>query len=197
MKIVNLTEPFLHTIIYDYFSDVEIDSILNEVNTLRRTFTPLDLLDPNDDHHKSLITTSHTDSFNIDTLYADKRESSAILEASRRIFNLDKAKCLDYNKNRNLKYLHTTTRDTTYLNIYKSGSYYNMHEDVAVLTVLTILSSTKKKLKDCLTFPEFNYTPHLPHNTSIIFASYELHQVDKVEYYSNSSRISINQRLYI
>jgi hypothetical protein len=197
MKIVNFTEPFSHTIIYDYFSEVEIEGILNEIDMLCSTFNPVDLLEPDDHHHKSLITKSHTASFNIDKLYVNKRESSAILEASRKIFVLDNAKCLDYNKNRNLKYIHTATKDTTYLNIYKSGSDYSVHEDAAVLTVLTILSSTKEKLKDCLTFPEFNYTPFLPYNTSIIFASYELHQVDKIELYSNSSRISINQRLYI
>jgi Rps23 Pro-64 3,4-dihydroxylase Tpa1-like proline 4-hydroxylase len=197
MKIVNITEPFLHTIIYDYFSDVEVNSIIKEANTIYHSFNPLDLLDSKDEHHKSLITVGHTATFGIDQLYNGKRQNSAILEASTKIFILDNTRSLDYNKNRNLKYIHNTKNVTTYLNIYKTGSFYGMHDDDSVLTVLTILSDIKEKLKDCLTFPEFNYTPILPHNACIIFPSYELHQVDRVECYSNSSRISINQRMYI
>lgn len=197
MKIVNFTEPFHHTIIYDYFSEVEVDSIISEANTLYRTLDPLDLLKPGDEHHKNLITKGSTTSFNIDLIYDNRRQDSSIVEASRKIFALDTTRCFEYSRNRNLKYIHTTKRDITYLNIYKTGSFYSMHDDSAVLTILSVLSDTKEKLKDCLTFPEFNYTPNLPHNTCIIFASYELHQVDEVECYSNSSRISINQRLYI
>ena len=69
MKIVNFTEPFLHTIIYDYLSDIEVERIIAEVSTLRSTFNPLDLLDPKDTHHKDLITSGNTTTFNIDQIF--------------------------------------------------------------------------------------------------------------------------------
>lgn len=197
MKVVTLLHPFPHTIIYDYLSSIEVENIIKEKNYLLQTFNALDLLSPGDEHHRDLIINCKTDTYNLDDIYNGKRQDSATLNIMQKIFQLYGAGCLNTYTDRNLKFMAFSNIIRTYMNVYNEGSFYKMHQDNSVLTLLTALNESQNyELQNCLTFPEFNYTPNLPHNTCIVFSSYELHEVMRLRS-STPTRISINQRLYI
>jgi hypothetical protein len=200
MNIQHKSEPFDHTIIYNYYSEAEVNNIFFEKKKLIETCNPLDFIGSNDYHHQQLIKNSKTNSFDLDKIFANNRTNSNILNYTNKIFEIAlKDDCFNYKFNRYLKYILSSRRHLTWLNVYKQGSEYESHQDLSVLTVLCVLweSSNDKVQEDNLFFSEFNYVPHLPNNSCIIFPSYEYHEVKKLQCDLDSERISINTRLYI
>ena len=201
MKFEYLNIPFPHTIIHNYFSDEEVENIITEKNDIITNVNPLDLISDNDLHHKNLINSNKTLTFDLDRLYDSRRENSNILKYTRKIFSLSKNCSLNYKLNNFLKYIPISRRDTSFLNIYKNGSYYDAHIDLSTLSVLSVVWDTATPVSECrsdhLYFYDYDYYPDLQHNTCIIFPSYEVHGVKKISCSSNSHRITINQRLYV
>ena len=201
MKFEYLNIPFPHTIIHNYFSQEEVENIITEKNDIIINVNPLDLISENDFHHKNLINSNKTLTFDLDRLYTDRRENSKILQYTRKIFTLSKNCSLNFTLNNFLKYIPISRRDTSFLNIYKDGSYYDAHIDISKLTVLSVVWDTSTSVNECksdhLYFYDYDYYPNLHHNSCIIFPSYEVHGVKKINCSSNSHRITINQRLYV
>ena len=54
MKIINKIEPFCHTIIYDYFSEMEIKEMLIEKDNIIDSHNASMLIDKTDKHHLDL-----------------------------------------------------------------------------------------------------------------------------------------------
>ena len=199
MNIVHKSEPFDHTIIYNYYSEEEVSNIFLEKKRLAENCNPLDFVGSSDYHHQQLIKNSNTNSFDLDKIFAKNRTSSNILNYTSKIFEIDFKESFNHKFNRYLKYIPLTSRHVTWLNVYKQGSEYELHQDCSVLTVLSVLweSSKDEVQKNNLIFSEFNYIPHLPSNSCIIFPSYEHHGVKKLQCEQESQRISINTTLYI
>ena len=201
MKFEYLNIPFPHTIIHNYFSEEEVENIIAEKNDIITNVNPLDLISENDFHHKNLINSNKTLTFDLDRLYTDRRVNSKILQYTRKIFTLSKNCSLNYNLNNFLKYIPISRRDTSFLNIYKDGSYYDAHIDISTLTVLSVVWDTSTSVSECksdhLYFYDYDYYPNLHHNSCIIFPSYEVHGVKRINCSPNSHRITINQRLYV
>ena len=201
MKFEYLNIPFPHTIIHNYFSEEEVENIIAEKNDIITNVNPLDLISENDFHHKNLINSNKTLTFDLDRLYTDRRVNSKILQYTRKIFTLSKNCSLNYNLNNFLKYIPISSRDTSFLNIYKDGSYYDAHIDISTLTVLSVVWDSSTSVSECksdhLYFYDYDYYPNLHHNSCIIFPSYEVHGVKRINCSPNSHRITINQRLYV
>tara|TARA_R100000306_G_C4356597_1_gene133058 strand:+ start:511 stop:1092 length:582 start_codon:yes stop_codon:yes gene_type:complete len=187
INIQHLQYPFYHTIVYNFFERPILKSILHELKTLTKVHHK-------DPHHRSLLNKFSTEPFCLDNIYNDKREKSSILSAT----DIGTLRLHEYGKlNPFLYYLPLTNKDTTFIQRYRNDSSYESHDDRAVLTCLYLVK-TKKYTGGDLIFSRYNYTPHLPHNSCLIFPSYETHQVSAISANTNDPvRYSINRRYYI
>jgi hypothetical protein len=197
MHIENFKIPFHHTIIYDYFTDWEINQIFNEKNYLMSKGDPLQYIESHDEHHKNLITNENVITYRVDTHYQGEREKSAILNLIKKIYSLNSMGFLNYNENPYLKYISASNSDETYINVYKNESYYSKHPDKSVLSMVYVLWEGFGNFSGGnLFFEEYNYSPYLLNNCCIIFPSYEVHEVKKLLCDETLSRFTINQRIY-
>jgi hypothetical protein len=199
MKFEYLNTPFPHTIIRNYFSDEEIENIITEKNDIITNVNPLELIPDHDFHHKNLVNINKTFTFDLDRLYSNRREDSNILRCTRKIFTLSTNCSLNFKLNNYLKYIPLCRKDSSFLNVYKDGSYYDAHIDLSTLTVLSVVWDTPVEVpaSDHLYFYDYDYSPNLYNNSCIIFPSYEVHGVKKINCSLDSQRITINQRLYV
>lgn len=196
MKIKHFSKPFYHTIIYDYFDNIEFNSIKNEIEYLE-TNKLKNMWYDNDTHHKSLYDEFKVDSYYIDRIFENVRNNSILLNSITKIYNLNREGFLDKTKNPLLNFINDSNSDSTMLHSYKNGSSYYEHKDNAVLSFLyTFWDEPKEFIGGDLIFGA--YKPKLKSNCCLIFPSYELHQVTKVESKKlGIVRWSLNQRIYI
>ena len=190
LKIQHLQYPFYHTIIYNCFEKSTLKSIISELQGFKKPAQHYV-----DEHHKSLGRTFNTEPFCLDNIYTNKRNKSPILQATQRTLDLK----LDEHGASNpfLNYLPMTNKDTTFIQRYRAGSSYPNHHDGSVLPFLYLIK-VKEHTGGNLIFSKYNYTPHTPHNSCLIFPPYEIHGVSEV--FSKTKdpvRFSINRRYYI
>lgn len=191
MIVQNLKHPFDHTIIYDFFLDHEIVEILEEKNQLLSAGDAINFID--DVHHKNLIVNQKVQSYNIDKMLPDGK----LRVNSLKIFECVRMGLIGF-ENLYLKYLTICKQSNSFVNIYKDGSYYSKHHDGSVLTALYVLwDGYGNKSGGDFYFTEYDYVPHLPHNSCIIFPSFLTHAVTKLSCDETLSRVSINQRFVI
>jgi len=183
MRIHNFTKPFSHTIIYDYYSPREASLILQELQSLLPVMvTKQETGDPRSNGMLGL---------QLDWHYKEDRSKSHILNFNRQIFNItDKLK-----ENKFMTYLDMSNEDLTQANYYPDGSEYHHHADHAVISaVSTFWEEPKTFSGGQLTFPDYNYTPYMENNTVVLFPSFELHEVQKVQ---GNGRFSLNQFFFL
>jgi hypothetical protein len=191
MIVQNLKFPFDHTIIYDFFLDHEIQEILEEKDQLLKSGDASNFI--HDKHHQELIHNQNVQSYNVDLLVPNGK----LRVHSLKIFECVRIGLIDF-ENLYLKYLTLCKQCNTFVNIYKNESFYAKHHDASVLTALYILwEGYGNKNGGDFYFTEYEYYPHLPHNSCIVFPSFLLHAVSKLTCDESISRISINQRFVI
>ena len=191
LTIQHLQYPFYHTIIYNCFEKSTLKNITAELQAFKEP--PKDYIN---EHNKSLGHGSFTsEPFCLDAIYNNKRHESSILKATQRIIDL---KLDEYGKsNPFLNYIPLTNKDTTFIQRYRQGSTYPNHHDGSVLTFLYLIK-VKEHTGGNLIFSKYNYTPHTPHNSCLIFPPYEIHRVTEVfSKIKGPVRYSINRRYYI
>jgi len=194
MNIQNLSHPFYHTIIYNYFTDDEINKIQVEFDTLNKSLDKLPQL-KDDVHHQQLKDQFNTRTIYLDGVYQNKREESSILKLLYKIYEND----FDYKQNPFLKYLKLSNRDTSTIQLYENNSSYFKHIDHSVLTCLYVFWEEPKKFTGGdLIFTDYDYAPPLQNNCCIIFPGFEPHIVTTLNSSSNNiNRCTINHRVYI
>lgn len=186
MKIIQLKKPFYHTIIHDYYTDEEVDSIWEEIHSLR------DILDQNEK-------TAHGGrlSLYLDYTYVERRRESNILVANRKIFKMYE----ELSENPFASYLPNFNLDHTILNYYPDESFFTAHTDYYVLSISTTLWKTPKAFEGgSLHFPKYDYTPNMNNNTTILFPSFEQHGVTEIKMTEkgyDTGRYTINQFMSI
>lgn len=188
MLIQHMKHPFHHTIIYDYF-DNEYQSVYDEFESIFKG--PYQSFP--DDHHSQLVNNHKTDTFDLDSLYEGRRDTSSILRSMRKIFHINKMQLLTDNPF--CGYIDHSNKDTTMINRYKNGSSYFKHRDTSVLTFLYTLWKEPKQWSGDLIFNDYAYRPYLRNNCCLIFPGHEVHEVEKVS--GEGIRYTINQRIYI
>lgn len=183
MRIINLTVPFNHTIIYDYYSPRDESLIWKELNELSPVLA--DKKATGDPRSNGMLGLS------LDWHYKDDRSKSHTLQANRLIYNITD----ELKENPFMKYLNMANEDLTQVNYYPDGSSYAHHADHATISAVTTFWKTPKEFTGGeLKFPEYNYTPHMDNNTIILFPSFEQHEVSTV---IGKGRFSINQFYFI
>ena len=191
MQIITLPEPFLHYVVHDFFDPNELDAVWNEIDYFHKTNSFIDNVstgDPTSAPNKIGVS--------LDTHYGSiGREHSAILNSYQKIFTLK-----DYVADPYLaKFLLHTNYDQSFLNYYPHKSYYPAHIDFSVVSCITTLWKEPKQFKHGdLIFTDYDYKPDLHSNSTIIFPSFERHEVDKLEYENEQfgmSRYSISKFL--
>lgn len=187
MEIYNFSEPFKHTIIYNFYTRKEQDLIWEELEFLNK---PGKLLSP--DKTSDPLSSKNKKGIFLDNLYK-QREISNILTLNRKIFNLSNAlKSNDY-----CKYIEVSNIDYTMISYYENESYYLPHHDKSIITSVTTFWRMPKMFDGGdLKFPESNYIPKMDHNTMIIFPSHIKHEVTPVIMNENDGihgRYTINQ----
>ena len=182
MNIQYFDEPFLHTVIHDFFNTEELNSIFKEIISIEKTSNRLD-----DIHHDQV----NAQSYSLDMLYDNRRNHSIILELITKIYQLE----LDYSKNPLLNYIGISNADNTMLHAYADGASYFEHHDKAVLSFVYTFRMKPYNGGE-LMFGD--YKPTLEDNSLIIFPSYERHYVTPVITEEDGVvRYSINQRIFI
>lgn len=193
MIVQHFKYPFAHTIIYEVFDDVELVKINKEVDEFIKNNVKNEL----DKHHAQLFSENKTNSFCLDTVYIDARDSSNILKLINKVYEMNSRGALASNDNPLLKYIGLSNLDNTYLQLYRAGSSYFEHRDNSILTFLYPFQ--RGSTGGDLVFTDYNYTPHLKNNCCLIFPGFEQHRLTTVEAGNKDDvvRFSINQRIYI
>jgi hypothetical protein len=182
MCIKYFNEPFLHTVINDFFNTEELNGIFKEIISIEKPSNKFEDL-----HHDQV----NAQSYSLDNLYDNRRNHSFILELIKKIYQMD----LDCSKNSLLNYIGISNADNTVLHAYANGASYFEHHDNAVLSFVYTFK-TKPYTGGDLMFGD--YKPTLEDNSLIIFPSYERHYVTPiVTKEAGVVRYSINQRIFI
>lgn len=187
MRIENLSEPFFHSIVYDYYTIEEQNLIwqeLNFLNKMGKLLPPTETGDPNSSPNKVGVF--------LDRLYNNKKFSN-ILTLNRKIY---KIKNLLY-ENPFSRYLNSVDSDFTMVSYYENASYYLRHHDSYTLSSVTTFWKTPKMFSGGqLIFSNYDYAPIMDHNTMILFPSYESHEVSEITMDDNdgvNGRYTLNQ----
>lgn len=192
MNVINLTNPFPHVIIKDFYSDEEMKLIQQEFKFLNQ---PGKLMDntkigdtPAPDHKSGLY---------LDEVYPH-RAMSNILTINRKIF--DQAHVIeDYVLRHQLNAVH---QDFTWICYYYDGTYYGAHPDLCMLTAVSVFHAEPKCFQGGdLRFTRHDYTAPMWNNSIILFHSFEPHEVTTVRVTPSAqkqglSRWSMNQFMF-
>lgn len=188
MRVENKSEPFFHSIVYDYYTQDEQNLIWQELNFLNKNgklLPPTETGDQNSAPNKLGVF--------LDRLYKNNRNFSNILNVNRKIF---KIKNLLYD-NPFSRHLNIVDYDLTMISYYEDQSYYLPHHDSYTISAVTTFWKTPKLFSGGeLKFTNYNYVPEMGHNTMILFPSYEIHEVSEIVMENNdgvNGRYTINQ----
>ena len=186
----HLQYPFYHTILYDFFEKKSLEKILHELKNLDQP-----KLHPDDLHHTRLLKECKTEAICLDDIYRKDRSKSEILKATHQLTQLRLHEQGDSNPF--LRFLPGTNEDVTFVQRYGDGSSYFPHEDNAVLVCLWVVRAQEHTGGE-IVFTKYNYTPHLPPNSCLIFPPYELHRINEIssKIKNKPVRYSINRRFF-
>jgi Rps23 Pro-64 3,4-dihydroxylase Tpa1-like proline 4-hydroxylase len=189
VRVENLSEPFHHSIIYDFYNEEEQKLIWQELEFLNK---PGKMLPPKETGDYYGSSPNKTGIF-LEELYKDKTNFSNILTLNRKIYRIKKL-LFD---NPFSRYLDIINKDMTMVSYYEDGSFYKKHYDCYTISAVTTFWKKPKLFTGGeLTFPNYEYTPKMDHNTMILFPSYEEHEVTEIEFDQNdgiNGRYTINQ----
>ncbi len=187
MEIINLSDPFPHSIIYDFYNEDEQRLVWEELiflNKLGKMHSP--------DITGDALASENKKSIFLDHLYTD-RNCSNILTVNRKIFTI-------VNHLENIfisNYLNYSDYDETMITYYEDGAYYKSHYDRYVISSITTFWEEPKKFSGGdLIFTDFEYLPKMKNNTMIIFPSFIFHEVTPISLkydIGNNGRYTINQ----
>lgn len=193
MIVQHLKYPFDHTIIYDFFSRKEVSDIFQDKKNLQSRGDPLQFIHNEDHHHQDLIKNCNVVCYSVDRLLGESETKRHM----RKIISNFEIGSFGLT-NPFLNYIALANHENCYLNIYKNDSYYPRHQDGAVLTALYLFwEGFGNRSGGDFIFSDHNYAPHLENNCCIIFPSFVMHEVTKMNCDDSISRVTINQRFYI
>ena len=85
--------------------------------------------------------------------------------------------------------------DVTQLNCYNGDGSYDLHPDFGVMSAVTLLHQEPKQFTGGeLAFSDYDYTPKLKNNSTILFPSFIQHEVKHIK---GTGRYSINHFFFV
>ena len=170
MIVENLSEPFWHTIVHDFYTPEEEQLIWQELKFLDLPNKPL--LDSSETGDPGAINRSRVF---LDMLYK-YRNFSNILNLNRKLFLPEFINSIKINPFSN--YLMHSNADVTLLSYYRNKSSYPPHTDNATLTTITTFWQNPKRFTGGdLMFTDYDYTPKMNHNSLILLPCFIRHNV--------------------
>ncbi|NBP02571.1 MAG: 2OG-Fe(II) oxygenase [Proteobacteria bacterium] len=194
-----LKEPFPHIIVKNFYSQDELDLIWEELNFLNKPGklqTPEQYHSGMDESNEKYLT-SHR-ALTLDFQYASNRNLSNILTVSQKLFDHGILN-LFANEFRFAKRILYANYSYTKVRYYHDKDEYQPHEDLTFeyLAFSYFNKLPKKFIGGELYFPEYgDYQFNCENNSLILFPSYVIHGVKKVEikdsdYFSGYGRYAI------
>lgn len=192
MNIVQSSEPFYHTVIYDFYTPAQVANIWRELEEISGQFQNKHFNgDPQASDNKLGL--------HLDVFYQGQRDKSAMLTEDRKIFGI-RHQLFD---NPFAPYLEICDLDYSFISYYPDKSYYKPHFDRFTLSTVTTFWKEPQRFEGgLLRFPKYDYAPVMKPNTIILFPSYETHEVtpihiDKKWEAKGFSRYTLNQFMLI
>jgi hypothetical protein len=177
MKPTLLTHPFHYHLIKDVYTEEELESIWEEIDSFHENdlFLPPEETGAAVDAENKVILKNNSGVW-LDQIYEDKAKSP-ILKYSSRLFQ----PCI---LNHPSSWFFRSVRfnsDCTLLSYYDHDDHYKIHNDESYVTICTWLYREPKKFSGGnFYFPEYNIKIPCIHNISVVFPSNIFHLVDKV-----------------
>jgi len=185
-------EPFPLMIIENFYNEVELNLIWEELNFLTK---PKKLMDAK--NYGGVIDYTNAKALILDDIYENHRNISNILTVNRKLF---KSGVLD-----NFAEIHPcckiapkTNWDCTKLRYYHDGEYYDPHtdRDFQFLAFSYFYREPKKFSGGDLFFPEYDFSIPCDNNTMVIFPGWVEHGVRKItiknsDYFDGYGRYAI------
>jgi hypothetical protein len=194
MFVQSLKYPFEHTIIYDVFEEIQVSSLVEEAKKISNTYddkTAIELL-RGDKHNLGVIEKYGTRVFVIDQVMPN----GVIRNLCWNIPKLFFLNAIDRTYLTN--YFHAVSCDKLYLQVYKNGDSYPTHRDCTTFSMVYVFydKPTSKIEGGKLKFDDYNYEPHVPHNSCIMFPGWIQHSVSKLQCEEDNFRISLSQFMF-
>ena len=175
MEFTYYTEPVTFCIIKNYHSSEIRKSILKELNTLKPHLQePTKTASASD--FSGDLKKSNSGLF-LEEFYRENQSKSVILHASRKLFT----ECIWELKKNNwfYKYIERSNNNATLVSHYKSGDFYDAHEDDGLITAIYYTWDEPKKFEGGdFYFGEFKVP--IENNCILIFPSCTEHRVTPV-----------------
>jgi hypothetical protein len=194
MIVQSLKFPFDHTIIYDVFEPLQVTSLVEEAKNIYQTYdkkAAVDMLE-NDQHNLGVIEKYGTNVYVIDRVMPN----GVIRNLCWNIPKLFFLNAID--KTYLTNYFHAVSHDKIYLQLYKNGNSYPAHRDCSTFSIVYVFYSNPNSTIEGgeVKFTDYNYKPHLLHNSCIMFPGWINHEVSQFKSDDNNFRISLSQFLF-
>lgn len=195
MKIEIQKTPFEYIVIDDMYTKDELTLIWNEIDFLTPKLNTAEVLGTSatdeDGRYKK-----QAHGLILDNIYPH-RSISDILQLNRKLFSVDVVEkaieCHPF-----FAFMKICNYDSTLLNCYRDGDYYDSHRDSAVLSAVTFFVTEGVTGGDFHFTDYDNYTVEAKNNRTIIFPSVISHSVDVVNVEKEGqARYSMAQFLFM
>lgn len=164
-------------VIFDNFhTEDELKLIWREIDFLQNPnkFKDVEYIKPAKDTEGNYM--KRASGLFFESVYLD-RTFSDILTINRKIFTEQFTQEL-ISLNPIFRHVLLCNRDTTLLSYYKSGGYYDAHQDMSLITVLNYFNEEPKPFDGGnLLFNDFNIEIEIKNNRTILFPGCYSHQV--------------------
>lgn len=190
MKITQFKNPFPHIVLDEVYTDEELTLIWNEINFLQKklvdpikTGVASELMEENRFQHFAIQKTKilkKAQGIFLDSIYNPEYNISDILKIIAKIFCEDVRQACK-KTDLILEQLNYTNYDSSLLNHYFDGDYYEPHRDSSIISIINVFHKTPKAYDGGeLYFPDHDYVLDLKNNQTLIFPSIVMHGVKKI-----------------
>ena len=184
--------------IRDFYSNIELTSIFNELkflSSIDRFKDPTDPDGPGTAMSNGVVLKSGK-GMHLDVVYKDRSESD-ILKVNRKLFSKETTTLLE-SYHSFFRYVRRSNADNTKLHYYTNGDYYKSHVDDCVVTAISFFNIDPKGYRGGDLVLEHRLKIPCLNNSLVVFPSIMWHEVTPIVMYDfspNMGRYSMTQFL--
>jgi len=181
MIITQVTKPFPYLIVDEFYDELHLNFIWQELDFLSYQHKFRDGSLSNTEKDRDGVSVKQTKCIYLDNVYAD-RNISNILHANRKLFSNEIKKAFS-DLSFGYDYFRKCNLDYTTLTLYDEDDYYLPHDDFSIYTAITWFYREPKKFTNGdLIFSDYDHSVEVKNNRMVMFPSHILHQVDRLEF---------------
>ena len=184
--------------IRDFYSNIELTSIFNELIFLSSIDRFKDATDPDGPGTamSNGVVLKSGKGMHLDVVYKDRSESD-ILKVNRKLFSKETTTLLE-SYHSFFRYVRRSNADNTKLHYYTNGDYYKSHVDDCVVTAISFFNIEPKGYRGGDLVLEHRLKIPCLNNSLVVFPSIMWHEVTPIVMYDfspNMGRYSMTQFL--